>query len=138
TSRVTGTASCTSTAIATSPVVDYTITCTIGALTSHNYSFHFVNGTLHMARATLTVTANDQTRQYGDPNPAFDATITGFKNGENLGTSGVTGTAGCSSAAIASNPVGDYTISCTIGSLCAHNYSFSFVHGTLHVAQAAL
>ena len=43
-------------------------------------------------KAALTVTADNKTRVYGAANPAFTATITGFKNGENLATSGVTGT----------------------------------------------
>src|SRR5438552_1640748 len=139
TSGVTGTASCSSSATMTSPVADYSITCTIGGLLSGNYSFtFFAPGTLHVTKAVLTVTADDKSRQYGDANPAFDATISGFKNGENLATSGVTGTASCSSAAIANSTVADYTISCTIGSLSAHNYSFSFVNGTLLVTQATL
>src|SRR5439155_856865 len=120
------------------PVADYSITCTIGGLLSGNYSFTFAPGTLHVTKAVLTVTANDKSRQYGDANPAFDATISGFKNGENLATSGVTGTASCSSAAIANSTVANHTISCTIGSLSAHNYSFSFVNGTLTVTQATL
>src|SRR5437868_1323797 len=139
TSGVTGTASCSSSATMTSPVADYSITCTIGGLLSGNYSFtFFAPGTLHVTKAVLTVTADDKSRQYGDANPAFDATISGFKNGENLATSGVTGTASCSSAAIANSTVADHTISCTIGSLSAHNYSFSFVNGTLRVTTAEL
>src|SRR5207253_1479818 len=139
TSGVTGTASCSSSATMTSPVADYSITCTIGGLLSGNYSFtFFAPGTLHVTKAVLTVTADDKSRQYGDANPAFDATISGFKNGENLATSGVTGTASCSSAAIANSPVADHTISCTIGSLSAHNYTFSFVTGTLLVTTEEL
>ncbi|TAL11953.1 MAG: hypothetical protein EPO00_02635, partial [Chloroflexota bacterium] len=39
-----------------------------------------------ISKANLTVTANNKTRAYGDANPAFDATLSGFKNGEILGT----------------------------------------------------
>ena len=44
-----------------------------------------------ISKAALTVTADDQSRAYGAANPALTATITGFKNGEILATSGVTG-----------------------------------------------
>src|SRR5439155_22334899 len=83
----------------TSPVADYSITCTIGGLLSGNYSFtFFAPGTLHLTKAVLTVTADDKSRQYGDANPAFDATICGFKNVDNLSSSGVNGIACCISA----------------------------------------
>src|SRR5438046_10746374 len=99
----------------------------------------FVPGTLPVMTAALTVTADDKTREYGDPNPGFDATITGFKNGQNLTTSGVTGTASCSSSATMTSPVADYSITCTIGGLFAGNYSFTFIApGRVRVTIAVL
>src|SRR5207244_2005196 len=139
TSGVTGTASCSSAAIANSTVADHTISCTIGSLSAHNYSFSFVNGTLRVTTAELTVTANSHSREYGDANPILDATISGLKNGQNLTTSGVTGTASCSSSATMTSPVADYSITCTIGGLLSGNYSFTFfAPGTLHVTKAVL
>src|SRR5438477_619258 len=138
TSGVTGTASCSSAAIANSTVADHTISCTIGSLSAHNYSFSFVNGTLRVTTAELTVTANSHSREYGDANPSLDATISGLKNGENLASSGVTGTASCSTAATTASAVANYSITCTIGSLSAGNYSFTFADGTLHVTPAGL
>src|SRR5205823_13989212 len=137
-SGVTGTASCSTAATTASAVANYSITCTIGSLSAVNYSFTFAAGTLHVTPAGLTVTANDKTREYGDPNPGFDATITGFKNGQNLTTSGVTGTASCSSSATMTSPVADYSITCTIGGLLSGNYSFTFAPGALHVTKAVL
>ena len=46
-----------------------------------------------VGKATLTVQADDQLREYGDANPALTATFTGFQNGETFATSGVTGAA---------------------------------------------
>src|SRR5205823_1017175 len=123
-SVVSGTANCSTTATLLSGVGGYSITCTQGTLSATNYTFGFVGGTLTVTQATLTVTANSHSREYGDANPILDATISGLKNGENLATSGVTGTASCSSAAIANSTVADHTISCTIGSLSADNYRF--------------
>src|SRR5205823_4435487 len=138
-SVVSGTANCSTTATLLSGVGGYSITCTQGTLSATNYTFSFVGDTLTVTQATLTVTANNQAREYGDPNPGFDATITGFKNGQNLTTSGVSGTASCSSSATMTSPVADYSITCTIGGLLSGNYSFTFfAPGTLHVTKAVL
>src|SRR5205823_5691262 len=114
------------------------ITCSVGSLSAGNYTFNFAAGTLTVNRATLTVTADGQSRGYGASNPTFTATIAGFKNGETLATSGVTGAASCASTATASSPVGTFAISCALGSLAAGNYTFSFVNGTLTVSKATL
>ena len=42
----------------------------MGTLTSGNYAFTFVAGLLDVTKATLIVTADDQTRIYGDANPS--------------------------------------------------------------------
>jgi uncharacterized protein DUF4082/MBG domain-containing protein/Big-like domain-containing protein len=83
--------------------------------------------------ATLTVTADSQTKLFGAANPKLTATITGFVNGQNLSTSGVTGSPSCSSTAIAASPGGTYPIACTIGTLSAPNYTFTTAPGTLKV-----
>ena len=90
---------CSSTATTTTPVGTAPITCSGGV--DNNYSFTFVAGELTITKATLTVTADDKSRVYGDANPAFTATFTGFKNGETLATSGVTGSPSCSTTATA-------------------------------------
>src|SRR5205807_569843 len=137
TSGVTGTASCSSSATMASPVADYSITCTIGGLLSGNYSFtFFAPGTLHVTKAVLTVTADDKSRQYGDANPAFDATISGFKNGENadsLTTEPALATTATSSSHAAGNP---YAIVAS-GAVDA-NYTISYVDGSLTVTPVAL
>ena len=141
TSGVTGAASCTTAAVAASPVPGpYPINCTLGTLSATNYDFTtFVPGSLTITPAHLTVTAKNKNRQYGAPDPTFDATITGFVNGETPGTSGVTGTASCTTTAVAASPVpGPYPINCTLGTLAATNYDFSFVAGNLTITAAHL
>ena len=73
------------------------------------------------------MTADPQTRVYGVAEPTFTATISGFTNGETLGTSDVTGTASCTTDALIGSAPGTYTITCTLGSLASTNYDFSFV-----------
>ena len=94
---------------------------------------------LTVQKAILTVKANDATRAYGVANPAFSASLSGFKNGETLGTSGVTGSASCTSPATPSSPVAGspYAINCTQGSLASGNYTFTFVSGLLTVTRAS-
>src|SRR5439155_18638590 len=104
-----------------------------------NYDFTpFVNGTLTISKAHLTVTADDNSRGYGDANPAFTATLSGFKNSETLAASGVTGTASCTSTAGPTSAVpGPYAITCTQGTLAADNYDFTpFISGNLAVTKA--
>jgi len=67
----------------------YTISCTLGTLAAGNYSFTFTTGALTITKAVLTVDADDTSREYGESNPPFTATISGFKN---LATSGITKT----------------------------------------------
>ena len=133
TSGVTGSPSLTTLATAASAVGPYTITAAAGSLAASNYQFTYVNGTLTVNKATLTVKADNIARAFGDPNPTLTATYGGFKNGETLPTSGVTGTPDLSTTATVSSSVGNYPITAAAGSLAATNYQFNFADGTLTV-----
>ncbi len=87
---------------------------------------------LVVSPASLTVTAANANRAYGQANPVFTGTITGVTNGDNI-----TATYSCS--ATASSPAGTYPI---VPSLVdpnnrQTNYTLSLVNGTLTVGQAA-
>src|SRR5439155_24447452 len=86
TSGVTGNPSLTTSATPGSAVGGYTIMAAQGTLAAGNYSFVFVNGTLTVVKATLTVTADNTSKTYRDPNPTFTASYSGFKNSETLAT----------------------------------------------------
>jgi 6-phosphogluconolactonase (cycloisomerase 2 family) len=93
------------------------------------------SSTLTVNPAVLTVTSANATRIYGDANPAFSVTITGFVNGETAAV--VSGSPSCTSA----DPtvaVGTYPITCATGTLSAANYTFTFVSGNLTITPAAL
>jgi len=137
---VTGQAEFVTDARVESPIKAYFVYPTLGTLTSANYEFaSFQPGTLTIVRAPLTVTAHNKSRTYGGSNPAFTATITGFRNGETAAQV-VTGTATFSTNAQATSPVnGSYWIRPAKGSLEASNYSFGpFVDGALSITKAAL
>ncbi|HEY2233990.1 MAG TPA: MBG domain-containing protein [Candidatus Angelobacter sp.] len=93
-------------------------------------------GDLIVTKAQLTVTADNQSRLYGDPNPAFTYVITGFVNGDDISV--VSGAADCTTTATQASPVGAYPITCTVGTLSAQNYVFAFVPGTLTINPAPL
>jgi hypothetical protein len=70
----------------------------------------------------------------------FTSTVTGFKNGETLGTSGVTGSPSLTTTATAASSVAGrpYPITAVLGTLAAGNYDFSFVAGNLTITKAHL
>ncbi|QEL16832.1 Ig-like domain repeat protein [Limnoglobus roseus] len=140
TSGVTGAAALSTAATPMSPVVGgpYAITAAVGTLAAGNYDFVFVGGQLAVTPAVLTVTADNKTRAFGESNPTLTVTFAGFKNGETLGTSGVTGTAALSTtatptSAVAGNP---YPITATGGTLAAGNYTFVTLNGQFTVTKA--
>ena len=116
-----------------SPVGPYTITNALGTLSAGNYAFSFTNGVLTIGQATLTVTADNQSRPFGANNPQLTASYSGFANGETVGTSGVLGQPGLSTTATQASPTGNYAINITQGNLSAGNYAFNLVNGTLTV-----
>ena len=100
-----------------------------------NYEVTTVDGTLTVAKALLTITANNASRQYSDANPTFTESYAGFVYGQTLATSGVTGSPSLTTIASPSSSPGTYAIIGSQGSLSAANYTFMFVAGTLTVAR---
>src|SRR5206468_12546263 len=93
-----------------------------------NYSVTPTNGTLTIGQKTATVTANNESKTYGDVNPAFPSTMTGRFNGDVLSYTLAT-TAGQYSS------VGSYPITVTLGS--NPNYSATQTDGTLTIFPRA-
>ena len=90
-----------------------------------------------IARAQLTVTADDQSMVYGGTVPSTTYSLSDFVNDETLATSGVTGSPECTIDAgpytVSGSPDG---ISCTQGTISASKYGFTFVDGALTVTKA--
>jgi hypothetical protein len=112
----------------------HTITATFTVTANYQTSVAAVNHTVNPA--TLTVTANDATRTYGDGNPTLTASYSEFVNGETLGTSDITGSPSLATTATLASPVGSYPITAAVGTMTASNYTFAFVDGTLIVTKA--
>ncbi|MCX6880057.1 MAG: DUF6288 domain-containing protein [Verrucomicrobia bacterium] len=88
-------------------------------------------------RAALTVTADNKIRSPGDANPAFTYVISGFQNGENATSAGVTGAPILGTAADTNSPAGNYPITNDASPMAAANYSFTGVAGSLKVVAGA-
>ncbi len=117
----------------TSHVATYTIT-PFGASAPAYYTLGYAPGTLTIIPAVLTVTANNASRLYGDPNGPLGLTITGFKLNH-------------TSAALDKQPhafnntpitanVGTYPI--TVSGADSDAYTFHYVPGALTVLPAPL
>jgi hypothetical protein len=88
---------------------------------------------LTVTPAILMVQADDKSRAYGQTNPVFTATLSGFVNGE--GSSVISGSMAFSTDAETNSPVGAYAIAVT--GLASTNYSLTFSNGTLTITAAA-
>jgi hypothetical protein len=127
---------CTANATATTPagVHANTTSCSGGA--AANYTFSYVNGTLTVGQAPLTVTASNATMTYGGTPPAVTAAITGFVNGETPAV--LTTQPVCVSGGSSTTPAGTYPSTTSCSGAAAANYSFNYVKGTLTVNKAPL
>ncbi len=107
---------------------------TAGGGTAANYNVAFVNGKLHVDKAALTVTADNQSKVYGATDPTLTYTPSGtlyYGDGSSV-ISGVVLATATGAAATA----GDHQITASGGT--AANYNVTFVNGKLHVEKAAL
>lgn len=122
----------TTTATTASPVGNYAITP--GGAVSANYNITYANGTLTITKAQIVAKADDKTKTYGDANPAFTVTYTGFANGE---TSAVLTSLATASANVNATTVpGNYAITPSGG--LAANYDLTYANGTLTISKAVL
>jgi len=126
---LTGSPTVTTAATQSSNVGTYAITPTQNTLidTTGNYSFTFVNGTLTISKAVLTVSSQALSSVYGDTVNSFTPGFSGFKLTDT--SSVVSGTAGFSRTAVsvatldvASSPY-SYSVD-NVSGLSATNYSF--------------
>ena len=103
---------------------------------SDNYKITLDYGTLTVTKATITVTAEDQTKVEGERDPQLTTTYSGAKNGETPGWTG-------SVARVDGENPGDYKIMQGTLELAdgengfdADNYDLKFIPGTLTITAA--
>lgn len=102
--------------------------------------------TIDVSLATLTVTADNKTRTYGDPNPVFTANFSGLQNNDNI-TALMTTTATATSPVTTAVPLGvptppttGYPISVALSdpNNRATNYNVTLNDGQLNIDPAPL
>lgn len=124
-----GTPEITCEATAASPVGTYPIVIKKGSVL--NYNDTYVNGTLTITKAPLTISAGNYTMNQREELPEFEATYEGFKNGE---TSDVlTKQPVIKTNATSESEPGEYEL--TVSGAQAQNYEISYVKGTLTVVR---
>ncbi|HUI05158.1 MAG TPA: MBG domain-containing protein, partial [Acidimicrobiales bacterium] len=131
-SSLTTAPTCSTTASSSSPVGSYTSSCS-GAV-DPNYSFSYVDGSVQVNPAPLTVAASSSSMTYGGSTPVILPLYSGFVNGDNAAS--LTTQPTCSTTAGSSSPVGTYPSSCSGAS--DTNYTITYVNGAVVVGSAAL
>lgn len=116
-------------ATATSPVGTYPIKVSKGSIT--NGDIEFIDGTLTITKAPLTIMANSYTRVEGEPNPSFGVTYSGFKNGETDAV--LTQRPIVTTTATIDSEYGTYDIEASGAK--AQNYTFNYIKGILTVTE---
>lgn len=86
-----------------------------------------------IAKATLTVTADDKTVTYGDDAPTYTLTYSGFVNGENESVLTTKPEARCGYTA--TTPVSSSGMVIAVSGGEAINYTFKYVNGTLTIEK---
>ena len=109
---------------------------TVSGAVDSNYSISYVFGTFTVTPASLTITANNQTKAYGAALPTLTFGYSGFVNGDTsarLTTQPTLSTTATASSQVSGNP---YSITAS-GAVDA-DYAFTYIPGTLTVTAVPL
>ena len=117
-------------ATVSSPVGTYDIVVSRGSVTNEEATF--VNGTLTVTPAPLTISAGNYTIKQNEPLPEFVATYSGFKVNDDA--TALTALPVLTTDAPADKTPGTYTIS--VSGASSNNYDISYVSGTLTILEA--
>lgn len=98
-----------------------------------NYNSASATQSFNIAKAALSVSADNATRVYGQANPGFTGSLLGVVNGDNITVSYTTG-------AVAGSNIGSYDIVPVLNDPDArlNNYNVTVHNGTLTITPAAL
>ncbi|HVW15736.1 MAG TPA: MBG domain-containing protein, partial [Mucilaginibacter sp.] len=120
------------TATTNSPINTYPII--ISGAASANYSINYVPGTLTIAAATLTITADDQVKTYGEVNPILTVHYSGFVGSDDV--SKLSTLPSIITTASTASGAGEYTIAAS--GAVMQNYTVVYQSGVLTIKKAPL
>ncbi|WP_047999440.1 mucin-binding protein [Lactiplantibacillus herbarum] len=112
----------------------YTMTGTTTDNTNNNYDISYVDNTLTITPAALTVTVNKDSTVYDAKDHSLTAGVTAGTNYDNL----MFTTVGTDGTTTSYKNVGNYVMTGTTTGNTAGNYTISYVDGTLAITPAAL
>ncbi|WP_200977840.1 MBG domain-containing protein [Echinicola sp. 20G] len=99
---------------------------------SSNYTISYMDGSFAITQAALTVTADDQSKVYGDTDPSLIVSYSGFVNGDDETALG--GTLAISRST--GEDVGNYAI--TASGYTSDNYTINYTGGNFEITKATL
>jgi len=120
----------------TSPVDVYTDAITVSGGVSDNYSFSYFAADYEVTKAVLTVTADVQTKVYGEANDALTFQYSGWQNGDDAAD--LTTAPSASTTVTVTSPVNVYTDAITVSGGADENYSFSYIAADYEVTKTVL
>jgi hypothetical protein len=111
-----------------------------GTFIPGNYSIAYDDGTLTVNAATLTITANNRTKNYGQTVTfvGTEFTSSALQNGETIGSVTLTSSGAAATASVGSSPYSIVPSAATGGTFTPGNYSIAYDDGTLTVNAASL
>ena len=110
-----------------SPVGTYPIVISKGSVT--NYNDMYINGTLTITKAPLTITALNDTIRRHEVIPEFSFIYSGFKNNEDDNVLDIKPSLSCNAAS--NSGLGDYEI--IVSGAKAKNYDITYINGKLTI-----
>ncbi|MEN9995226.1 MAG: hypothetical protein RL462_2 [Pseudomonadota bacterium] len=97
----------------------------------NNYNLTLVDGTLLIGKAALLVTADNQTRLYGNANPTLTYTVTGYLGVDSGAV--LSGIPTLTTAANLTSHVGTVPILAAANTLTASNYNITYANGVMNI-----
>src|SRR5581483_10490866 len=126
--------------VAGSPYVITVSAATGGTFNASNYSISYSSGLLTVNTAALTITADNQTKTYGQTYTfsGSEFTSSGLQNGETIGSVTLASAGAAATASVAGSPYVITVSAATGGTFNAGNYTISYLTGLMTVNTAAL
>ncbi len=135
---ISGAPSSTTTATFMSNIGNYEIITDIVSLSSTNYSFTKNDGILTVTKANILINAVNKSRLYGDSNPTFTYTYTGFLNSDDITNININRPLSSTTLANETSPIGNYDIIPNLLDLTSTNYTFTGSNAILTITQSIL
>jgi hypothetical protein len=124
--------------VAGSPYAITPSNATGGTFMPSNYIVGYVNGALIVNPASLTVTASNASKTYGQTPTLTAFTTAGLLNGETVGSVTETSPGTAAAASVAGSPYAITPSSASGGTFTPSNYTISYVNSALTVIPANL